>query len=271
LLPDIDPVEIALAVIGVRPIISKTVERVKAAQFDAMDRLPKRITELARQLCAGTLEELHFGDLSYTATLRDLSEEYDAGQVEKMVARFPDDHSDLAAAFVLKAKDVSVFLRGIFPITTTTSVSGFRNIRPPDIDVRKFVIVLDAVDDPLRVFGWMAAGALLKRQVAAVRAIYPTLGKAIDAAIDEAILDARTDKKSFELPVHTERGVNVWHGRPPIDPKLASALQAGYRKADAERAEPRQPSGGNTSALAKEAMTSAQKSLYPDALRSGPR
>ena len=273
-LPDIDPVETALAVIGVRPLISKEVERVTSAQFHAMDRLPERITDLAKQLVAGTIDELHFGDISYKSTLNDLSEKPDFAQIEKMVAAFPADHSDLASAFLLKAKDVLVYLRARFPMATTTNLAGPRNIPPPELDQRRFVILLDAVDDPTRVFGWMESGALLKRQVQGVRDIYPTLAAAIDYAINDpgegAIVSARAAKQSFELAVHTERGINTWLGKPPIDPALARALQAGYRKADADRAAARQPQSQGT-VVAKEAMSQAQKSVYPDAMRSDSR
>ncbi len=267
MLPEIDPVEIALAVIGVRPIISRAVERVKAAQFEAMDSFPRRVELLATQLCRDELEHVALGEISYSATLKNLSEPYEPGQVQAMAARFPADHHDLAGDFVLKAKSVMTFLLGIYPMQTSVTLAGGMNWRPSELIFRRFVAVLEIIDDPLRTFPLAAAGALLRRQVAALQAVYPTMLAAFRAAVDDAISTEKGKKKSYELAPHAERGANVLLGRPLASP-AARALQAAYRQqAQVRSAPPPHPEGGQSSPLAKESLTSAQRSIYPDALR----
>jgi hypothetical protein len=84
------------------------------------------------------------------------------------------------------------------------------------VSVWKFFSALEVLNDPLRVFPLIATGAILKSQVDAMREIYPTLSKEIDAAVYQAIAKksaASGVRNPFRLPPRAELGVAVWLGR----------------------------------------------------------
>ncbi len=96
--------------------------------------------------------------------------------------------------------------------------------------------------------------------------MYPTIAKAIDDAIAQAIEGEKARKKSYELPPRAEIGIGAWHGNPQVDKKLHMTLQNGLEQAAQERqnAKPA-PSSSQTSVAAKEALSPGQRANYPHA------
>lgn len=253
----IDPTEALLAVIGVRPIISRQVEKVYRRDLAEANRMPARIEALARAVCRRELVDVPMGDFKYTAALRDLNEKYNEAQVEAMVRTMPEE---IKTPFVLKAGEVFQMLAAEIPKSVTSTITGFRNVLPDDMAVHKFIAKLDALDDPLRVFPWMATGSITKRQIEAVRQVYPTISAAIDEALHEAAGHEKAAKKSWELSPHAEIGVGKWSGHPRIPPGLGAKMQANY--AEAHKPPPAQHKSGKDNAVAKEALSPAQVQTF---------
>lgn len=249
----IDPGEAALAVIGVRAVISRKVGRVTAAQRKDIVSLPSRLYRLASKLCNGGLDAPAIDVPTYAPLLDDLSEPFNVTQVERMVARLP---AEAQLPFMTAGKRAFDFLQAAIPRSVTRSVAGARNAAVPDIEYFRFLFKLCVLDDPLLVFSLAANGSLLASQVAAVRVIYPTLASAIDAAIQESVVDDLTVKKSFELPYEAEIGVRVWFG----NPVNALPYQESYIAPDKVRKP--QPTSSDETALSKESLSSAQSALY---------
>ncbi len=270
-MPSLDLVESAMAVIGVKPIVSRAVERFTKGKWHEMEALPKRIVELSRSLCDGTLStKIPLGSVNYNAVLKDLSEPYNEQQLTEMAAKFPPELHELTSAFLLKAQEVCASLRQILPIVEHKTLSGSRVIPPSQMQLRRFVSTLIVLDDPMRIFPLMAAGAMLNTQTISMRKVYPSIAKAVDDALQASIEREKAAKKSYELPPRAEIGVSAWLGKPQVDPVLHAALQAGLEQASQERQRPqKQPQGAGSSVLAKEALSSAQAATYPHAVQRG--
>jgi hypothetical protein len=267
----LDSVEACLAVIGVRPIVSKAVERFTMSKWHEMDALPRRIHDAARSLVSGTMStKIPLGSFNYRATLEDLSQPFDEQQLIDMASKFPPQMHEVTSGFLLKAKAVRAALLAILPISERKTLSGSSVVPPSQMLLRRFVSTLTVLDDPMRVFPLMAAGAILNTQTISVRTIFPSISKVIDEALQESIEIEKGRKKSFELPPRAEIGVSSWLGRPQVDRKLHVALQGAL--ADAQQAQDNKPapSEAGTSVTAKEALSGAQRAAYPHAAPGGP-
>lgn len=253
----IDPVESLLAVVGVRHLVSKDVPFVTKAQTVEATRLPATIERQARAVVLGKLEPVKLYSVDYDATLRDLYDEWTPKQLEQVSAALETNAPDMAVAFQAKAKDVLTFLQGIFPRAQYTTFIGASNVVPNDMAIYAFESVLEVLDEPDRVFAFMAAGAITKRQVDAFRKCYPTIAQAIDEALRDAAADEKSKHPSFELDPTTELGVQRWMGQPAVSPQTQALLQAAVPKPPG----PPAPTGGSPKGTiaAKEALTPSQK------------
>jgi len=259
----LDPVEVALAVIGVRPVISKTVEKVNAEKGAEMAAYPRRIVANARQVCRGELASVPFGDFNYDKTLRDLSEGYNEDQLVEMVQKFPPALEELASQFIVKAGQTVQLLSDIFPRQLYVDLLGPKNLIPAELTIRRFVSILDVIDDPMRVFPLMGCGALLASQRDTVLKVYPTISKAITESLRECAERELAAKKSFQFTARANIGIGTWIGRAQVTPDLAAMLAASAAKLNAPTPNPQRPE--RSSPLAQESMTNVQRSLYPQA------
>ena len=266
--PKIDTIEAVLAVTGVTPLITKDVERFTKAQLDEASTLPAQIAKLARQLAHDEVEPAPLFETSYEKTLRDLYDEWQPKQLEQMAGAFSKWLPGVEVGYMSKAKEVLDFLRSIFPRSTYETFLGSANLVPNDMAIYAFESVLEVLDAPLKVFSLIAQGAISKRQVAAVRLVYPTLSAAIDEAIIDGLASAKSERASWELAPAAELGAKKWFGKPAMPPAQQNALQASFAKpAPDQQQAPPAPAAGRTNALAKEALSPAQRSAEPTAIK----
>lgn len=259
----IDPVEACLAVIGVRPIISKAVEKVRMPQVREMVELPKTIAKRAMEVLKGDVAKLAPHHINYMKFLDELTKDFNIKQLEEMIAAFPMELHAISSLFLVEAKKIIELLQRIVPIQTKETLLGVENLLPPALAVRRFVTSLEILDNPLRVFDYISCGSLLKSQVEIVKEVYPTLSECIEESLDEAAIHLRAQNKSYKLPTRVEIGTNVWKGLPTISVKMQAKLQANFAKADKEQPKPSGESGSSTSVVAKEALTNTQRTMFP--------
>lgn len=216
-----------MAVIGLRAIVSKKVERIKREQLDRIDGLEKKVTSTARDLVNDKLTATFYSDLNYRAMLRDLSEGFDLKQVQEMADHFPPEYRDIGLALTAQSTQVIEALMKMVPTSSYETITGAKALLPSDVKVWRFVSILEVLDDPLLVFPLMNTGALLRSQATAVRQLYPTFSAAVDAALFEATVKAKAKRRSFELAPRAEVGVQAWASTSPT----ASPAVAAQRKA----------------------------------------
>jgi hypothetical protein len=224
----ISPPEAALAVIGIRPIISRAVERIRVSTLREIDSLPRAITTAARAVVRGERFDATVGTADskrYRAMLKDFARGYDYQQVEDMVDMFPAEFKALGTGLVVLASQVVQGLSAMYPSSSYQTVTGSVNLVPPEPKLWAFARVLDLLDQPMNVFSLIATGALLRSQTRAFRMAYPTIGRAIDAALVDEIRKAKVDKVSFRLPMLAETGMCSWMDMSPPGADASSLAQ----------------------------------------------
>jgi hypothetical protein len=259
--PEIAAPEALLATIGIKPVISREVEKVYVSQLREAKDISKKIQKLARDMVNGELEETFDSDVDYKTLAKDLARGFNVKQVQAMVAAFPSTYRAEAAGFIALSTSLAQELAKMYPVSTYQTVTGSINQLPSDLKFWKFVNILSVLDDPLTVFALMATGALLRKQAKAIRLIYPTLSAAIDAAIFQATVAAKVKKKSFELDPRAEIGVKAWNGLPPISPSLMKRFQANHQAAKARKAAATPPPTNQGNIIATEGSPS-ERAVY---------
>jgi hypothetical protein len=261
---DIAPAEAVLATIGIEPILSREVERFTADKVRSAMGLQKRVWTLARKLAKGTLEpEVEAPELNYNRILRELTTPWDVQQITEMVAAFPPEMSGLMASFLPLASRAVAFMKSQFPVQVRQSVTGVQNVRPPDLAVGRFEVILGVINDPCSVFPLMVNGALLRRQVLAVQAIYPSFAMCVVESLREAITMEKARKQTYALSYAAELGIEKFLGTSTMPTALKQSLQEPPQPAPTPT--DKRPSDGVESqrVRAEQNMTTAQRAAVP--------
>ncbi len=224
-LPVISPVELMLASVGIRAIISRQVEKITKTQLDEMVRLPSAVLRMSRQIVSGQEFESTFGHDSYRDLLVDLAKGWDPEQVEQMMDQVPTEYHTVAQALIVKAGELIKQMDAEYPVSKYITMSGETRLATSDAKSFQFLSVLECIDHPLVMFELMSTGALLQTQAQAVREVYPSLSEAIDTCLIDSITRARAAKASFQLPQKAERGIRAWFGKGPIPLKSMARAQ----------------------------------------------
>jgi hypothetical protein len=260
-LPAVAPVEIMLAVIGLKPIISREVEDISPETLGKMDDLPIEIAKLAKRLVRSDKKIApEYDSFDAQLAIDDLAAGWDVQQVVDMIRKFPVRYQAIGTALVVKSQAVIKQLMEGYPIAQYQTLSGSVNLKPTDLKKFKFKSILEIIDEPLRVFEFMSTGALLKSQAHAVRTVYPTLSACIDAAIMNETISAKAANKGFELPPRAEYGVKNWFQKSQVDASTLAQAQKNHVVANQRKESARQPPPApNEAKAAKNMLTSSQR------------
>lgn len=130
-----------------------------------------------------------------------------------------------------------------------------RTWRPSDVELSKFARKLSAVENPVGVLRRMAAGAVTREEVDAVRAVYPSLYE----DMRNTLVAKLSEQKK---PLDYRRTVALSHvlGE-PLDSTLTPQAVAFYQANHAAKAEQpqRRPSGGRVQERLGSETTDAQR------------
>lgn len=220
----INPGELALASIGLSPIIKGDMPKIGLGRLNDMGDIPKQIAKLAGKVCDGELKYQPYAhEHGYRTLLAKLSSPLAQHEIDELIGKFHVEAGDIAAAFAVAVQEAIRDLKEIFPVQVYRTFAGPKNIEPNAEVVFNFLNRLDVVNDPLRVFPLIATGALLKSQAEIVRQVYPTLSAEIDTQLRAAVVKRRaasSERNPYQLPPRAEIGVAKWMGqkapfRPP--------------------------------------------------------
>jgi hypothetical protein len=255
----VDPAEAIAAVVGVRPLLTSTFERITAPMWDQIGGIEAKIYRLARDLARGKLDHAEFPVVDYDQFLDALSEEVDPAQIESIVAQFPLELHEVTTDYLGQTGKELRFLRGKFPISQVKTVFGAQNVPPSDTAVFAFEDVFEVVDRPLTVFEMVDSGRLTSDQALALMQLFPSLYKAIVTAIvQRVVLEGAAQGDDFDP--HFGPGLAVLLAVPGVDPTLRQQLQA-------PKPQPQQPQKApipNGNAAAKRLATPDQKQELND-------
>jgi hypothetical protein len=253
----IDSAEIIIATLGMRPIISREIEKPTQAQMMSIADFPARIIRLAKKLVAGSLPEIDdMPAVQYDKMLNDLTMPFEPEQAMETIGKFPGDEQVKLDAMDI-AKKAFDLLRDVLPMSVYQTTNNTVNLAISDPQWWQWQEALELLDKPLNVFNLIETGEILPSQVAAMREIYPTICGAIDSAIQDATTEAMSRVQSFELPEHCEFGVANWFDT-PID---VAPYQAAYTTLD--HAKDVQPSGNKPPESAASLTSAERTALEP--------
>ena len=229
MLPDEPPVperidigEAILATIGVRPLLTREVERIRAPQWREIGRIEQTVTKRAQELARGTLERLDsYPEVDYQSALKAFATPPEPAQIEAMLVDIP---MPAVMPFLTAAARAYNFLRGQYPIAVEHTVFGDVQLEPGQFALGMFEDLLEAVDRPLSLFNMAETGRITTKQAAAVQAVYPSLYNEMTVSLVLACMDEKAKKQSWEPDF--ERGMSVLLGIPGIDPNLRTQLMA---------------------------------------------
>ncbi len=251
----LDSAEVIIAVLGMRPIISRTIEKPTKTQMDAIADFPSRITRLAKKLTNGSLPELdEMPSVQYEQMLTDLTMPFNPDQIESTISKFPGDEETRMEAMDI-AKKAFDLLRDVLPMSVYQSMSSTVNLAISDPQWWQWQETLELLNKPLNVFNLIETGEVLPSQVTAMREIFPTICAAIDTAIRLAVADEIASVKSYELPEYCEFGVANWFDS-PID---VAPYQASYSMANDTRDTQPTPSTAQKSPEAAGSISAAER------------
>ena len=122
---------------------------------------------------------------------------------------------------------------------------------------------MGVINDPLSVFPLMETGALLRRQVLAVQAIYPSIAQCILEALYSALVAEKARKASFQLDYAVELGIEKFIGKSSMNQTMKQALQTPPMPKPQQANEKRDNGVESQTATAEQQMTTAQRAAVP--------
>lgn len=247
----INPGELALACVGLGPIIRGDMPKIGLGRLNEMGNIPKEITRLAGKLCDGELKYQPYShEHKYRTLLDRLTNPLKQHELDDLIGKFHIEAGDIATQFSIVVQQALADLKAIFPVSVYRTFAGPKNIEPNANVVFEFLNRLDVINDPLRVFPLIATGALLGTQRDIVQQIYPTLSGFMTKEIYAAVAKRRAEgpvTKPWQLPPRAEIGVAKWKDdkapfrpakpNPPAAPpeegksKAAALKETGVQKA----------------------------------------
>lgn len=220
----IDVAEALLAAIGVRPIISKAVEKIPMPTFHEAAGMQKTIESLAKDLVRGQLDRSSFKSIDYDRTLKDLSEPPQPDQIEAMLNSFPREFQEYGATFLGQAALAYNYLKTKFPIVVVKTVTESVNLPPSYIAIGNFEDQLEIVDQPLAIFRILAQNSLVSDVALALQKVYPSFFAAIVRALVQAIGNEKLKQgKNWEEP-DWSRSLAVLLAVPGVSANLRTQL-----------------------------------------------
>jgi len=228
----IDPGEATLLVLGLKPIVSKEVERVYVSQFDEIDNLGTYIEQQARRV---TDPEAEFNcpdveAVNYKSFLNQLVEPWDREQLETMIRAFGPRGATEGQALLKKAPGVVQMLKAQIPRSIYSDFTGFLTLEPSNQKMFEYLSMVDILNGKDYIWELIGSGGLLKYQAMAFKTVYPSVSEAISEALVTAMVKRKSEKKSYQLPLKTEYSYRIWFNKPHGD--LALLLQANFQAAN---------------------------------------
>lgn len=219
--PNIDPGEAIVAVVGIRSLLTKEVERIRAPQWRDIARLDIEVHRLAGAMAKGTLERAaSYPDVDYTPTLKAFSAPPEPDQIEAMLQDVPIQQ---AIPFLTCSARAWNYLKPQYPIAVERTVFGAVQLQPGDFALGMFEDLLEICDRPLTVFQMAESGRLTTKMAAAMQAVYPTLYQEIVVELVGACMSEKAERGDKWDPPFG-RGMSVLLGIPGIDPNLRTQL-----------------------------------------------
>lgn len=210
--PVLDVGEGWAAVIGVKAVLTKRVEQITEAQFREAAKIHETIERRAKSLLNGSIVPGKVTIVDYPKVLEQSTGAMDEAQIVAMQSALPPN--DQGPYFAVAMREYEA-IQAFIPKLSYTTLAGTQTLTPDLSELTEFSEFYALLDDPLvNVFGAIAGGSLAREMANVFQAIFPSLSKVIDAAIDEAKTAHVAKSTSWVMPWKVEIGLAAWQGLP---------------------------------------------------------
>ncbi len=192
---------------------------------------------------------MHIKD--YQRMLVNLTTPPDAAYFTKVVARLPDHGTGHFAAFIPVASNAMNYLVEKFPLSVKPTLTGPKNLTPPDMLIGQFESILTVVEDPLLVFDLIRTARLQIAQKNAIRDIYPVIYDRIGRALYNVVIAGKAKTKNYECPF--AQGLSTFLGVPAMQPDFSEALRTSQDQARQAQEQKKQMQGAGITARSRAA------------------
>ncbi len=250
--------ECTLAVIGIKPLLSRKIGKITGEQRRAIFNHAKDIQRAAIATVRGDMRCTWPLPDKHSTIMKALSSPENADHTAEMISALPPE---IQSAFKSVADRALEALHQVLPANSVSTLAGPTILPIDDPAMFKFHSIYRVVNDPMQVFELISAGAILKSQVAAVKHVYPITFDSITGALVDAIIDARSKDESFQLDPSCEQGAAVWMGQPIV----TAPFQGLYVQQDQTQNRKPDPTQRILSPMAEISLTQAQGVEFPKA------
>lgn len=250
-----DDAELLVAATSLLPFLEGHPKPLSAEDAEAAARIPVLIRKSVRHYLAGKDLVVHeVPAFDYEQLLDGLTKTIDVDAIEKLIDGLPED-SEFRVNYASDVQRVVAFLQGALPINARDSLAGAVNHRPNSLDLARFRRQWLVAESPLVVLNHLNDGKLQDDEVAALKALYPTIYQLILKEVTEAIIDRKAENKGFRPTRKQEAALGTLLQRDQ-DPGLTQAVQTVFAQAQQQKqAAPRKASD----AAADDTETSVQR------------
>lgn len=242
--PDPFAIECIVAAIGIRPFVSKELQRVhgyhgeRAGKVKAdIDRKIYRFVQREEPEPTAELPDFDYDEVAALLDAETLPQ-----HVEQQIAAFGED-GETALAVQVKATQMAAYLKGKLPRRVHISLTGPEYSRPPEIDIARFARMWSVACDPMIVLDDLNEFAVSRDMVAALGDLYPAIAATLQPAVQDALVRAKTVDPKFSLWRQKETLLRVLTKQEAPNIALGKALAA-VRAQEAAARKPPGPAGG---------------------------
>lgn len=237
--PDPFGVECLIAAIGIRPFLSKELQRVHGYHIE---RAGKIKPDIARKLYRFVQRETpeasaELPDFDYDEVAALLDAETLPHEVQAQIAAF-GEHGDTALAVQVQVMRIAAYLKGKLPRRVHVSLTGPVYTRPPEVDIARFARLWSVACDPMIVLDDLNEFAVSRDMVTGFADLYPQIYATITPATQDALVRAKTVEPKFELYRQKETLLRVLTQQEAPNVALGKAIQAIRAKEAAARKPP---------------------------------
>jgi hypothetical protein len=225
--PDPFGVEAIVAAIGARPFLSRELQRVHGYH---VERAGKVKADIARKLYRFVQRDepeasAPLPDFDYDDVAALLDAETLPHHVEQQIAAF-GEHGETALACQVQVMRIAAYLKGKLPRRVHMSLTGPEYTRPPEVDVARFARLWSVACDPMIVLDDLNEFAVSRDMVAGLYDLYPLIAGTLTAAVQDALVRAKTVDPAFALYRQKESLLRVLIRQEAPNIALGKALQA---------------------------------------------
>lgn len=219
--------EALAAVTGVQRILDTPPKPVSPADGKHAVALAKQIETIFREFLSSPSfkrQKDDLPDLDYLETLDKLTRPVQPDQREKLLENFQDEQAGLAYLNVCD-RGVAWLLERL-PRRSRTTLVGDIPVEPSLTEMADFERDWQVAADPLQVLRDMSEGIMIGTQVDAFKTLFPTLYARTALSLQGVLLDLRGKDDTWEPPSEKAWQCMAFFGISPVDPDLATKLQA---------------------------------------------